>query len=100
MKSNRASYADLHTPRPLSEWHEDMGDVMWWFFPVTEAPYIGSPLDLGRMEFIPLHDVDGKRIGGMRVNVGGWPGCHTHFTPLPDYEDISSTYAFRDWGKK
>ena len=31
--------------RPLSEWHEDHGDKLWWKFPVVEAPYCGSPLD-------------------------------------------------------
>lgn len=45
--------------RPLEEWHEDMGDVVWWTFPVTEAAMIGSPLD------------------------SAWPGYHTHWTPHP-----------------
>src|SRR4051812_14017297 len=32
--------------RPESEWHEDEGSsLLWWRFPVTEPPYIGSPLD-------------------------------------------------------
>lgn len=44
--------------RPASEYHEDMGDVLWWKFPVEEPPYCGSPLDVN------------------------WPGYHTHFTPL------------------
>lgn len=101
MKSNRANYADLHTPRPLSEWHEDMGPVMWWFFPMTEAPWVGTPLDLGGKAFIPLHDERGNRIGGMRVNSpGGWPGYHTHFTPIPNYDEIENNYAFTDWGKE
>lgn len=61
--------ATLHTPppvatatveaRPEAEWHEDMGDVLWWKFPVTEAPWVGSPLG------------------------SDWPEYHTHFTPLP-----------------
>lgn len=32
------------TARPLADWHEDYGEVLWWFFPVREAPYVGSPL--------------------------------------------------------
>lgn len=40
-------------------WHEDMGDVLWWRFPIVEAPYVGSPI------------------------CSDWPGYHTHFTPLP-----------------
>ncbi|MCU7356717.1 hypothetical protein N7O58_03350 [Enterococcus dispar] len=26
-------------------WHEDIGDVLWWNFPVEEPPYCGTPLD-------------------------------------------------------
>lgn len=29
--------------RPLSEYHEDMGPVLWWTFPIQEPPYVGSP---------------------------------------------------------
>lgn len=35
----------LHIARPRSEWHEDIGAVLWWFFPVTEPPYAGTPND-------------------------------------------------------
>lgn len=44
--------------RPLSDWKEEDGPVLWWRFPVEEPPYCGSP----------LHD--------------SWPGYHTHWTPL------------------
>jgi hypothetical protein len=44
---------------PLRKYHEDMGPVVWWKFPITEASYIGSPLD------------------------SDCPGYHTHFTPHP-----------------
>ena len=42
--------------RPIEEWNEYFGDVLWWKFPVEEPPYVGSPLD--------------ER----------WPGYHTHWT--------------------
>lgn len=45
--------------RPLDEWHEDMGDVLWCRFPIDEPPWAGSPND------------------------SDWPGYHTHWTPLP-----------------
>ena len=45
--------------RPIDEYHEDMGPVAWWKFPIVEASYIGSP------------------------NFDDWPGYHTHFTPHP-----------------
>lgn len=44
--------------RPLEDWHEDDGEVLWWRFPIQEAPYVGDP----------RHD--------------DWPGYHTHWTPL------------------
>lgn len=50
----------LEIAKPLNEWHEDMGDVMWWFKGMDEAPYIGHPI------------------------CDDWPGYHTHWTPCPD----------------
>lgn len=32
-------------------WDEDMGDVLWWDFPVEEPPYCGTPLD----EYFPKY---------------------------------------------
>lgn len=46
------------TAKPISEWHEDDGAVLWWRFPVEEPPYVGDP----RWE--------------------DWPGYHTHWTPI------------------
>lgn len=46
-------------PLPLAEYHEDMGPVIWWRFPVEEPAWIGAPGD------------------------SDWPGYHTHFTPHP-----------------
>ena len=44
--------------RPLEEWGEDYGDVLWWKFPIEEPHYVGSPLG------------------------ADWPGYHTHWTPI------------------
>ena len=49
--------------RPLEEWYEDYGDVLWWKFPIEEPPYVGSPL------------------------CSDWPEYHTHWTPLPPYPE-------------
>jgi len=88
---------DLTELRPLSEWHEDVGPVLWWKFPLDEPPYCGSPLDLGYEVVItgiataaaPLDQspnapkpVTVKSEMGS-IMVGGWPGYHTHWTPLP-----------------
>ena len=85
-------FAELHTPRPLSEWHEDIGDVLWWSFPIQEPPYIGTPFDLGQTVEVSMHDFNGKHIGHMNAEVGGWPGYHTHWTPLPDSKEVQSRF--------
>jgi hypothetical protein len=94
--------AELYRPRPIAEYHEDMGPVLWWCWkPETDKmhghwlgdpPYVGSPLDHG----VPI-DLQLDRIirwGGAEAEqrehlvaqvfyVGGWPGYHTHFTEIP-----------------
>lgn len=45
--------------RPLSEWSDDEGPVLWWVVPISEPPFCGTPLD------------------------SDWPGYQTHWTPLP-----------------
>ena len=73
-----STLTDLTTPRLREDWSEEDGDVLWWDFPITEAPYLGTPLDTGRV--LEVHDHAGKVAS---FNVGGWPGYHTHWTPLP-----------------
>lgn len=79
-------------PRPIDEYHEDMGDVLWWKFPITEAPYVGNPNDLGHVVEVTVATADGGNK--MTRMIGGWPGDHTHFTPIPiprsqDRKDVS-----------
>jgi hypothetical protein len=99
---------ELTTPRPIAEWHEEMGSVLWWCFTVVpesigvpgtrgklrllgEPPYVGSPLDLGftveahtttRVITQSNQEHDPEPVIH-RIQAGGWPGYHTHFTPLP-----------------
>jgi len=47
-------------PIPVSEWHEDDGDVLLWRFPVVEPPVVATADDADRQ----------------------WPGHFTHFTRL------------------
>lgn len=79
----RREGAEQMRPRPLSEWHEDMGPALWWHFKdgkPTEAPYVGTPLDLGQPVEISLGVA--SMTNGVsfqkRITVGGWPGYHTH----------------------
>ena len=85
----------IHEPRPLASWHEDMGPKLWWCLKdgqwLGEAPYCGSPLDLGfaveaRTSIytsMPPHSHKGYEPSICRVQIGGWPGYHTHFTDIP-----------------
>lgn len=67
--------------RPIDDWTEEDGDVLWWKFPITEAPWVGSPLCLGQTVEVTLRAYGVDKL--MRADVGGWPGYHTHWTPLP-----------------
>lgn len=71
-----------HRARPLSEWHEDMGPMLWWRFPIEEPPYVGTPLDLGRTVLLQIIGADDPMLR-TSFDVGGWPGYHTHWTPIP-----------------
>lgn len=74
-------------PRALSEWHEDMGSVVWWCWReggwLGEPAYIGTPLDLGQTVEVTLAAFGVDKL--MRAHVGGWPGYHTHWTSHPDF---------------
>jgi hypothetical protein len=86
----------LRKPRPRSEYREEMGDVLWWRFPIEEAPYCGNPNDLG-MTVEMRHYVGGNGdIKTVRTDVGGWPGYHTHWTPLPTPETPHDVQALPD----
>lgn len=49
----------LNQARPIEDWHEDDGPVLWWIHPVEEPPYCGTPND------------------------SDWPGYHTHWSQIP-----------------
>ena len=76
--------------RPIAEYHDDMGDVLWWAVPIVEPPWLGTPNTCGqRLEIHTtpaLHTEYGEPQDPRHVTtlfVGGWPGYHTHFSPLP-----------------
>lgn len=76
--------------RPIDEYSEDMGPVLWWYFnhgQVEEPPYVGSPLDCGHTvemrHYVMKEASPGnwvRDVKTVRSDVGGWPGYHTHFT--------------------
>lgn len=91
----------LTTPRPIAEYHEDMGPVLWWWWEAAgnelpgrwagELPYVGSPNDCGftveahatTRIITQANQKHHPKPTIHRINIGGWPGYHTHFTPLP-----------------
>lgn len=89
------------TPRPEYEWSEDEGPVIWWLWPIEEAPYIGTPLDLGYTVEGEMELTSSCRSTGsakVRMQVGGWPygdeqDDRRHrlwWTPLPDSHAIDT----------
>ena len=58
--------------RPFAEWSEDHGDVLWWRLPISEAPYVGSPLDLGRTMKVVVQ-IGREEHDLPFTNTGGWP---------------------------
>lgn len=82
---------ELLTLHPLSAWHEELGPVLWWFLDSdgnpTEPPYVGSPNDCGHtVECAMQHYVGGSgelKETRSRTDVGGWPGYHQYWSPIP-----------------
>lgn len=66
-----AAQAMVEPARPLVEWSEDDGDVMWWKFPIVEPPYVGSPI------------------------ADDFPDYVTHFTKIPVPEVYSNGDQFK-----
>ena len=64
----------LHTIRPLEEWHEDYGTVLWWHLPIQEPPYVGSGPGMGESYS------DGTPTTCRELQEEGWL---THWSPLP-----------------
>jgi len=40
------------TPKPLDDWYEELGSCLWWFFPIQEEAYCGSPLDVDFPDYV------------------------------------------------
>ena len=62
-----------HHAWPAEHYHEDFGPVLWYRFPIEEAPWCGTPND------------------------SDWPGYHTHFQVLPELPiPVDPTKTVRD----
>ena len=82
------------------KWHEDIGPVLWWDFPVEEPPYCGTPLDDDfpkyKTHFTELHIPDEVEESKWVVKVGnlyfcGWEDTTAQFvmnTVLGEDESI------------
>jgi hypothetical protein len=64
-----------------AEWTEEDGPVLWWKFPVTEPPWVGTPLCCGRTMRVRICcGLDSNEIELTHDEPGdGWPGYHTHW---------------------
>lgn len=72
--------AGIREPRPIDDWHEELGPALWWKFPVVEPPYSGTPNDLGQT--IEVSVDDGVNLAKRSFDVGPFPSYVTHFTPI------------------
>ncbi len=64
----------LKTLRPLSEYHEDYGTVLWWHLPIQEHPYVGSGPGMNERHS------DGTPTDCAELLADGWL---THWSPIP-----------------
>jgi hypothetical protein len=53
--------------KPLADWNDEIGPVLWWRFPIQEPPWVGTPLDSDW----PIED-DGDEVP-----------YYTHWMPIP-----------------
>lgn len=56
--------------RPIKEWHEDDGFVVWWA--QENGRWLGEPAWIGT------------------PNDSDWPGYHTHWTPHPKFPALKA----------
>lgn len=79
----------IHTLRPVAEYHEDFGTVLWWHLPISEPPYVGGgPGDGARL-------FNGYPTDCQYDHDCGWL---THWSPLPDCRDMVASDGARVGG--
>ena len=86
-KSNYQDYrleefAKVTTLRPVDEYHEDFGTVLWWHLPIQEPPYVGGGPGAG------ARNRYGDPTECQSAHDKGWL---THFSLLPDQDLLKAT---------
>ena len=66
----RSKLQTLHTLRPASEYHEDMGCELWWWLPIDSPPCVGMAEDWEESDAVTRP---------------------THFSPLPLSQLLTAT---------
>jgi hypothetical protein len=41
-RAHERALAPYRQLRPVADWHDDDGTVLWWHLPVDDPPYVGS----------------------------------------------------------
>ncbi|SES02272.1 hypothetical protein [Sphingobium sp. YR768] len=60
------------TPRHFHSWAEEDGDVLWYRHPISEPPYFGSPVCLGRTMLVEIY-IGREQFEFPAQQTGGWP---------------------------
>lgn len=69
--------------RPASEWHEDLGPVLWWVVPTNEPPIVANMLDDDIEAFFGSDD---ELLGIAYRDLCCGEAIYTHWCPLPNVE--------------
>lgn len=59
-------------PKRFDDWHEGHGDVLWFKHPISEPPYFGSPVCLGRTMVVEIM-IGREHFELPAQQTGGWP---------------------------
>lgn len=83
-KPIKPAASELFKLRPLAEYHEDHGTVLWWHLPIQEPPYVGAGpgMNESTREGVPTMCA--------HLLMQGWL---THWSPIPQPELKDETKA-------
>ncbi|WP_238699440.1 DUF1642 domain-containing protein [Enterococcus sp. VV15] len=93
--------------RLAKHWDEDLGDCLWWDFPVEEPPYCGTPLDDDfpkyKTHFTELHipdEVEKEPLYHVKLTIPGATYYLIQTFLMPGYTHMCFSAATERYGAK